>query len=147
MDTDELIDLLQDRVLERYVAVDIVRMYEDMTFWGAVHDITEDTKRNLKRGKENMREDLYLAYDEFNEPIYRIITPLGETVLTIGDMTDKILDSFQDRIICLPNVERYIMGMDLHNMRIEIARKVFYDNLSIITDVEIGDTSVMVIFD
>ena len=147
MDNSELIDLLQDRVLERYIAVDIVRMCEDMTFWESVKEITEETKRNLKRGKENMREDLYLAYDEFNEPIYHIITPLGETVLTIGDMTDKILDSFQDRIICLPNVERYIMGMDLHNMRIEIARKVFYDNLSIITDVEIGDTGVIVIFD
>ncbi len=144
MDTDELISLLQDNVLEYYVATEIVRNYEDMEFWGAVHDITEETKHKLRKGKENIGDDLYLCYDEFNEPIYHIVTPIGDTSLTIRDMTGQVLDSFQDRIICLPNVERYIFGMDLHDMAMRISREVFYDNLSIVIDIEISDTNVII---
>ena len=132
MNNKELLNLLQDRVLEKYVALDIIRMKEDMEFWESFNDITEDTKRLLKLGKENLKDDLHLAYDEFNMPIYYICKSISDTSLTINDLTGEILTSFQDRIIHLPNVERYIQGLDLYDMAMGISREVFYGNLSII---------------
>ena len=131
MDNKELLDLLTDKVKEKYIALDIIKMKEDLEFWEAVYDITEETKRKLNHGKYIMRDDLYLCLDEFNQPIYHIVTHIGDTSLTVTDIISQVLNNFQDKIIKLPNVERYINIIDLHGRALEISREIFYGNLSI----------------